>query len=102
MILLVDDTAKRHLHDLDGAEIGDLARGWYDAIRAIHEIMPRLDREIAYNVVAHTGPGAGIYFEFLPYTQETGGFEHLGLSVCQADRGEVAEDLRSIIKKRST
>jgi galactose-1-phosphate uridylyltransferase len=102
MILLVNDTAKRHLHDLDAAEIGDLARGWYDAIRAIHEIMPRLDREIAYNVVAHTGPGAGIYFEFLPYTQETGGFEHLGLSVCQADRHEVAKDLRGIIKPRST
>ncbi len=95
MILLVKDSGKRNLHELNEVEIGDIARGWHDAIGTIHTVMPRLGRQIAYNVVAHNGPGAGIYFEFLPYTQETGGFEHLGLSVCQADRREVARDLRA-------
>jgi hypothetical protein len=42
-----------------------------------------IGKPIAYNIVGHTGPGAGIFFDFLPYTQETGGFEHLGLFVCQ-------------------
>jgi galactose-1-phosphate uridylyltransferase len=56
-----------------------------------------LGREIAYNVVTHNGPGAGLYFEFLPYTQEMGGYEHLGLFICQGDPEEVAERLRAYL-----
>jgi galactose-1-phosphate uridylyltransferase len=83
MMLLVKDTGKQHLHQLTGAEIAAVAEGWRDATRAIHAIMPRIGREIAYNVVVNNGPGAGLYFEFLPYTQEIGGVEHLGLFICQ-------------------
>jgi hypothetical protein len=64
-----------------------VADGWHDAMRAMHIIMPGIGRETAYNVVTYNGPGTGLYFEFLPYTQENGDFEHLGLTVCQADPG---------------
>ncbi len=83
MLLLVKDTGKRYLHQLNRAEIAAVAEGWHDALRAIHAIVPQLGRELAYNVLTNNGPGAGLYFEFLPYTQESGGAEHLGLFACQ-------------------
>ena len=85
MLLLVKDTRKRYVFELTDSELVAVADGWCDAIRLIHQVMPQMGREIAYNVITHNGPGAGLYFEFLPYTQETGGFEHLGLSVCQSN-----------------
>jgi galactose-1-phosphate uridylyltransferase len=83
MMLLLKDAHNQFLHQLTETEISAVADGWHDAIQAIHAIMPEIGRELAYNVITHNGPGAGLYFEFLPYTQETGGFEHLGLYVCQ-------------------
>jgi hypothetical protein len=56
-----------------------------------------MGREIAYNVITHNGPGAGLYFEFLPYTQESGGFEQLGLFVCQAEPEAAAAQIRHAI-----
>ena len=97
MILVLTDTTKQYLHQLSKQDLMAVAEGWRDAIRAISSIMPAIGREIAYNVVTHNGPGAGLYFEFLPYTQETGGFEHLGLIVCQANPGQAAEQLRGVI-----
>lgn len=97
MLLLVKDTSKRYLHDLSADEIADVADGWGDALRLIHTVMAQIGRELAYNVVTHNGPSPGLYFEFLPYTQETGGLEHLGLSLCQADPTVAADQLRKIL-----
>lgn len=57
-------------------------------------MMPRVGRELAYNVVTHNGPGAGLYFEFLPYVQEIGGAEHLGLFICQGEPYSAARQIR--------
>ena len=94
-MLLVKDTRKRYLHQLTTGELRDVSRGWQDAIKAIHGFMPALGRPTAYNVITLNGPGAGLHFAFLPYTQETGGFEQLGLSVCQAKPMEMAEMIRT-------
>jgi galactose-1-phosphate uridylyltransferase len=94
MMLVVKDVGKQHVHELTNAEVAVAAEGWHDAIRAMRAIMPRIGREIAYNVVVHNGPGAGLYFEFLPYVQEIGGAEHLGLFVCQGNPTSVAAWLR--------
>jgi len=99
MLLLVKNAGKKHLHELDEAEIAAVAEGWRDATRAIHAIMPAIGRETAYNVVAHNGPGAGLYFEFLPYTQEIGGAEHLGLFICQGNPKSVADRIRECLEK---
>lgn len=99
MMLLVKDTGKQHLHQLDEAEIVAVAQGWHDALLAIHTLMPQIGREIAYNVVTNNGPGAGLYFEFLPYTQETGGLEHLGLFVCQELPQRTAARIRGLIEE---
>lgn len=97
MMLLVKDVTKAHLYELDVAELEAVAQAWHDAIRAIRDVMPRIGREIAYNVIANNGPGAGLYFEFLPYTQETGGVEHLGLLSCQELPERAAADLRKVV-----
>jgi galactose-1-phosphate uridylyltransferase len=97
MMLLLKDVSRRYLHELDEEELEALAESWQDGIRAIREIMPRMGREIAYNVIINNGPGAGLYVEFLPYTQEIGGIEHLGLPVCQELPERAAARLREII-----
>jgi galactose-1-phosphate uridylyltransferase len=97
MILAVTDPTKRYLHQLAPAELRVVTQGWKDASRAIRAIMPGLGRQVAFNVVAHNGPGCGLYFEFLPYTQEQGGLEHLGLAVCQARPEQAADHLRQIL-----
>jgi len=101
MLLVLKDVRKRYLHELDADEITAVAEGWHDAIRAIRAVMPSIGREIAYNIVTHNGPGAGLYFEFLPYTQEIGGLEHLGLYICQGTPEEVARRLRDLLNKPS-
>jgi len=97
MMLLLKDVGKAYLHELDAAELEAVAEGWHDATLAMREVMPRVGREIAYNVVTSNGPGAGLYFDFLPYTQEIGGVEHLGLFVCQELPETAAEHLRAIV-----
>jgi len=100
MLLIVKDVRKRYLHDLDADEIAAVADGWHDAIRAIRTVMPSIGRELAYNVVTHNGPGAGLYFEFLPYTQEIGGLEHLGLYICQGTPEDAARRLRAVLAEQ--
>ena len=97
MLLAVKDTQKSYLHELTEAEISAVSDAWHDAIELMRLVMPQIGREVAYNVVTHNGPGAGLYFEFLPYTQELGGIERLGLSVCQADPFTVSMQLRSMV-----
>ncbi len=94
MILFPIDTSKKYIHELDRDEMKAIAKGWKDAICAIRNLMPAMNKEIAFNVITHNGPGAGLYFEFLPYTQEQGGLEQLGLSICQMEPDQAAQELR--------
>ena len=42
MMFVVKDTGKRHLYELTGDELLAVARGWHDATRAIHSLMPSI------------------------------------------------------------
>lgn len=97
MFLLVKDASKRYLHQLNDKEVSAVVKGWKVATRAMLSVVNGLDREAAYNVVVFNGPGSGIYIEFLPFTQETGGYELAGLSVCQSNPSDAASRLREII-----
>jgi galactose-1-phosphate uridylyltransferase len=97
MMLLLKDTKKGYLHLLNEDDVAAIANGWRDAIRIMLHVMPQIGKETAYNVTTHNGPGAGLYFEFLPYTQETGGFEHLGLYLCQGNPVASAQLARKIL-----
>lgn len=98
MLLAMKSTNKARLNELDEGELESAARGWHDASKAITRIMPELGRETAYNIVTHNGPGGGLYFEFLPYTQELGGLEKLGFYVCEGKTLEAAEKLKEVIR----
>ena len=98
----VKDAGKQYLHELSAAEVVAVADGWHDAIGAMLDVMPRIGKEPAYNVTVNNGPGAGLYVEFLPYTQETGGFEQLGLWVCQNNPQNVAGHLRELVHNDAT
>lgn len=97
MILANKDDGRSYLHQMSEEELEAVAQGWHDALRAYHSILPRVGREVAYNVTISNGPGAGLYVEFLPYSQTTGGFELLGLYVCQGTPAQAAEDLRNTL-----
>jgi len=97
MYLIVKDTSKSYLYQLDELEIGAIADGWHDAIWLMLAAMTSIGKEQAYNVITNNGPGTGIYFEFLPYTQEIGGFEHLGLYLCQGNPYSVSEHIASMM-----
>jgi galactose-1-phosphate uridylyltransferase len=99
MFLVLTDTTKGHLYDLNKQEVAAIADGWRDAIRVILLTMPQIGRETAYNITTHNGFGAGLYFEFLPYTQEMGGFEHLGLYLCQGNPAAAAAHAREILQQ---
>ncbi len=94
-LLIVKDVQKRFLFELSEEELSALAEAWGDATCGIMALMPAIGKPTAYNVTVSNGPGAGLYCEFLPYTQETGGFEHLGLWVCQDTPDRVAPTLRN-------
>jgi galactose-1-phosphate uridylyltransferase len=102
MMLLVKDASKKHLHELTEAEITAVAAGWHDGVRAMHWIMPEIGKEIAYNVITNNGPGAGLYFEFLPYVQEIGGAEHLGLFVSQGNPESAATRIRGYLERQAS
>jgi galactose-1-phosphate uridylyltransferase len=97
MMLLLKNSQRQYLHQLSQAELQAVADGWRDAIHVIRAVMPAIGRETAYNILTNNGPGAGLYFEFLPYTQEFGGFEQLGLLVCQADPLNAAGQIRRVL-----
>ena len=101
MFLVLVDTTKSYLHELEEAEMCAIADGWQDATSAMLMVMLQLGREPAYNVTVVNGPGAGLYFEFLPYTQEIGGMEHLGLYLCQSNPYLAAENIRQILDRES-
>jgi diadenosine tetraphosphate (Ap4A) HIT family hydrolase len=100
MLLIVKNTERQYLHELTDAERRALTQGIQEAIRALMHIMPLLGREPAFNMTINNGPGAGLYLEFLAHTQEIGGFEQLGLWVCQESTTNAAAYLREKLVAR--
>lgn len=97
MLLMLKDSSKQHLYQLTIPELNALANGIQQAVKAILQIMPQMGKTPSYNLAFNNGPGAGIYIEVLPKIQLRGGFEQLGLWVCQAEQFQVAEELRELI-----
>jgi galactose-1-phosphate uridylyltransferase len=100
MMVLLKDPKKSNLHSLSEDELVAVGEGWRDAIWIMLNIMPRIGKEVAYNVTTHNVHGGTLYFEFLPYTQEMGGFEHLGLYLCQGNPKECAQISRKLLEEQ--
>jgi galactose-1-phosphate uridylyltransferase len=97
LLYVPENPEPSHLYQTSAAERADLGRALATGMRLTEGGLRAVGREQAYNVVFHTGAGAGIYLEFLPRTQEDGGFEQLGLSACQASPFDVAARLRESV-----
>ena len=97
MILALKNHEISFMHEMSSDEITAVAAGWKEAIGIFQKIMPSMKREVAYNIVTHNSHHSGLYFEFLPFTQARGGLEHLGLSICQADAYQVADNIKKAI-----
>ena len=98
MFLILKDTSKKFLHELNEEELETISLAWGEATRAILKILKHSNKEEAYNVTINNGPGAGLYFEFLPFTQLIGGYEKIGLWVCQESPAKAADVLRNFIE----
>ncbi|MCJ7536569.1 MAG: hypothetical protein MUO57_13655 [Anaerolineales bacterium] len=87
-------TDKQYLHELSKGQLASVVTGWQDGIKLLRKIISLSQRAIAFNAITHNGPGAGQYFEFLPYSQEERCFEKLGFSVCQSNPEITSELLK--------
>ncbi len=90
-------TAETHLHHLETAHIEALAEALQFATATAKAAMPQIGREPAYNIIFHTGPVGLLYVELLPYTQETGGYENMGLYMCQGSSSGTATIYRDAL-----
>lgn len=97
-LLLVKNTERQFLHELSREEVTALSSGFGDCAYAIKVLLEGVGREFAYNAVVHNGPGAGLYLELFPYSQETGGFEQSGIWVCQEKPEGAALKLRGTLR----
>ncbi|MBI4576785.1 MAG: hypothetical protein HY722_11025 [Planctomycetes bacterium] len=91
------DPDARHLHTLRMGDRLGLAHALRDLSRALHRLMPAMGRPVAYTLCFHLGV-AGWYVEAHPWTQETGGYEQLGLWLCQQTPRECAARYREVIE----
>lgn len=78
-VICCHDTSRDYLHQLNAGERKLLAQALHDATRTLVALQPQIGRDIAYNLVFHVGPIGGLYLELLPYQQEVGGYENLGI-----------------------
>lgn len=81
-MIVVGDNSNAYLHHLGKETRHSFCLALRDVSRAVAELMPRLDRELAYTWIIHEGDIGGMYVEVLPWTQEMGGYEQLGIFLC--------------------
>jgi len=85
------------LHHLPDAVLGALALAVARLTAALSALMTAELGEPAWNLVCHAGPGCGPVFELRPFTQPLGGYEHLGLYLCEERPATSAGRLREAL-----
>jgi galactose-1-phosphate uridylyltransferase len=91
------DYSRDYLHHLSDKELYSLGEALRDVMSALKILMPRMGRELAYNWVIHEGDVGGMYVEILPWTQEMGGYEQLGMYLCQGRPESTVNYYRELI-----
>ena len=85
------------LHHLPAATRDALALAVARLTLATSALMAGSGREPAWNLVLHTGEGCGPLLELRPYTQPLGGYEQLGLYICEEAPATSAGRLREAL-----
>lgn len=96
-MIVVGDNSIGYLHHLNSEVLNSFCTAIRDVSRAVVELMPRMDRELAYNWIIHEGDIGGMYVEVLPWTQEMVGYEQLGIFLCQNTPGTTVKHYRELI-----
>lgn len=85
------------LHHLSPDVLAAVALAAARLCSALDVLMVRAFGEPAWNLIAHTGAGCGPLLEMRPFTQPLGGYEHLGLFLCEESPAASAERLRTAL-----
>ncbi|MEE9200768.1 MAG: hypothetical protein V3V45_04915 [Candidatus Brocadiales bacterium] len=96
-LIVVGEASGSYLHHLDTETLNSLCTALREISRAVVELMPRLGRELAYNWIMHEGDTGGMYIEVLPWTQEMGGYEQLGIFLSQTTPATTVKYYRELI-----
>lgn len=72
-----------HLHELNYNELFSLSKVINQLLLKLKDIAAKRNIEFAYNILFHTGPVGTFYIEIIPVFQTYGGYEHLGLFICE-------------------
>jgi galactose-1-phosphate uridylyltransferase len=100
MAIVCQKAGVKDLEDLDEEGTFALAAALRDAAEAVTGLMPQMGREVAWNLLFHNGIAEGLYVELLPYTQEWGGYEGLGICLCSGSPEASVDAIRGFLKAR--
>lgn len=89
-----------HLHHMRAEERDACAALVARLCAALDALMSERGGDPAWNLVCHTGAGLGPLFELRPFTQPLGGYEHLGLYLCEERPETSAGRLRDALAAR--
>lgn len=87
------------LHHLDGRVLDACALALARLTHAVSAAMVAAGQEPAWNVVCLAGEGCGPVFELRAFTQPLGGYEHLGLYLCEERPATSAARLRESLPR---
>ncbi|TAA47002.1 MULTISPECIES: hypothetical protein [Corallincola] len=99
MMLHLKTTGTGYLHELSAAQLSAMTRGVQLGVKLLRAAMPALNCEPAFNYAWHIGPGNDLYVEFFPITQAMGGFERMGMWICQQHPEDSAQLLTKVMQR---
>lgn len=85
------------LHHLQAGVLEAVSLAIAHLTAAADTVMTERQGEPAWNLVLHTGPGVVPLVELRPFTQPLGGYEHLGLYLCEETPNTSAGRLREAL-----
>ena len=104
-LLIVPQTAAEHLHEMSPKDSQELDVAIQKTMQVYHCLLESLNKEVSFNMAIHTGPDSQLYVEFFPMVQAMGGFERIGMWICQLSAQKAADQLKvlyEINNQRST
>jgi galactose-1-phosphate uridylyltransferase len=97
-LLVVPHTEAEHLHELSPKALLELEVSIQRTMQVYHGLLESLNRDVSFNMVIHTGPDSQLYVEFFPMVQAMGGFERIGMWICQLTAQKAADQLRALFE----
>jgi galactose-1-phosphate uridylyltransferase len=98
-VIVLLNTEAQHLHQLEHNTLVELTTAMQRVIKTYHTLLGDLGREVSYNMAINTGPNNHVHVEFFPIVQAMGGFERIGMWICQLSADNAAQQMREYFDK---